>query len=163
MSKWRLITNINFADYKETRIWCHAFLIDMEPQPGFGNNIRQMRGLNYGGIPTCTFWIDPKSEILIQDVQGNTILMSHDGNDYNLGGIVVNAKNRAGEPLVIALGIDNFRGKIVIEDFENERPPFGDDLDNKILPHAGGQAYPRVEWTLIPSHFKQAQKEGIHG
>lgn len=156
MSKWRLITNISFADYKEARIWCHAFLIDMDPHRGFGDDIRQMRGLAYGGIPACTFWIDPKSEIHVEDTEGNTILMSHDGNDYNLGGVIVRAKNRCGEPLVIALGIDNFRGKIVIEDIESERPPFGDDLDEKILPHASGQAYPRVEWTVIPERFKRA-------
>lgn len=156
MNKWRLITNISFADYKGSRIWCHAFQIDMESRTGFGDSTRQMRGMNYGGIPTCTFWIDPKSEIQVQDALGNTILMSHDGNDYNLGGVVVKAKDRAGEPLVIALGIDNFRSKIVIEDVEGEGPLFGDDLDEKILPHAGGQAYPRVEWTMIPERFKKA-------
>lgn len=159
MNKWKLITNISFADYQGVRVWCHAFLIDIEPHRGLGSDIRQMRGLNYGGIATCTFWIDPKSEIQIQDAEGNTILMSHDGKDYNLGGVILKATGRGGEPIEIALGIDNFRGKVMIEDIEQECCPFGDEIDERILPHAGGQAYPRVEWTMIPSRFKKTLKE----
>lgn len=155
MGKWKLITNIKFADYKESRIWCHAFLIDMEAHRGFGDDIRQMRGLGYGGINSCTIWIRPDSEIRIQDTEGNTVLISHDGKNYNLGGVIVKATARDGHLLEIGLGIDNFRGNVVIEDIEQERPPFGDELDERILPHATGQAYPRVEWTMIPERFKR--------
>jgi hypothetical protein len=157
MHKWRLITNISFLDYQETRIWCHALLIDLEGRPGFGKDkIRQIRALGYGGLSACTFWIDPDSEIDLKDAEGNTVLLSHDGNQYNLGGMIVRAKSRDGKPLEFALGIDDFRGKMVVEDIERECFPDGDEFDERILPHAGGSAYPRVEWTMIPQRFKKA-------
>lgn len=159
MKKWRLVTNVSYLDYQEARIWCHALLIDLYARPGFGSNeIRQIRALTYGGLPVCTFWIQPDSEVNLTDAEGNTILMSHDGKQYNLGGMIVRAKKRDGSSLEFALGIDDFRGKMVIEEVEQEGAPFGDEIDERILPHAGGQAYPRVEWTTIPECFKTMAK-----
>lgn len=164
MSKYRLVTNVSYLDYQDTRIWCHALLINLEGHRGFGTeDIQQIRALTYGGLPVCTFWIQPDSEVDLKDAKGNTILMSHDGNHYNLGGMIVRARKRDGSPLEFALGIDDFRGKMVIEDIEQEGCPFGDQIDERILPHAGGQAYPRVEWTMIPSRFKPVMKEDSHG
>jgi hypothetical protein len=161
MGKWKLITNVSFADYQETRIWCHGFLIQMDGGPGFlSEPIRQMRAITYGGLNSATFWIKPDSEVQIFDAEGNTVLMSQDGNDYNLGGMIVRATGRDGKLLEIALGIDNFRGKMVIEDIEQEGCPFGDEIDERILPHAGGQAYPRVEWTMLPERFKRKATVG---
>jgi len=164
MGKYRLVTNVSFLDYQEARIWCHALLIDLDGHPGFmREDVRQIRALTYGGMPVCTFWIQPDSEVDLQDAQGNTILMSHDGNEYNLGGMIVRAKKRDGSPLEFALGIDDFRGKMVIEEIEQEGCPFGDQIDERILPHAGGSAYPRVEWTPIPAGLKGVVKGDNHG
>lgn len=161
MNKYKLITNISYADYEGVRIWCHGFLIQMTARDAFREHpIRQMHAQGYGGLNVCTFWIDPKSEIKLEDAEGNTVLLSHDGNAYNLGGLIVRATERGGKPLVIALGIDDFRGKIVIEDLEQESCPFGDEFDERVLPHAGGQAYPRVEWTMIPERFKKKPVSG---
>jgi hypothetical protein len=118
-----------------------------------------MRAITYGGLNSATFWIKPDSEIHLSDTEGNAILLSHDGNTYNLGGMIVRAIDRKGQPLEIGLGIDDFRGKMVVEDIEREGCPFGDEIDERILPHAGGQAYPRVEWTYIPARFKKAAKK----
>lgn len=159
MIKWKLITNVSFADIGEVRAWCHALLIDMEPHKGFGDSIRQIRGLSYGGLPTFTVWIDPKSEVEILDAHGNVVMMSHDGNAYNLGGCIVRAKARDGKMLEIGLGIDDFRGKMVIEDIEHESCPFGEEIDRRILPHAGGGAYPSVVWMPVPKYSNKKKVE----
>lgn len=158
MSKWKLITNVSFADCGGVRAWCHALLIDMKGRDGFFNEeIRQIRGLTYGGLPVFTIWIDPKSEIEFFDSSGSAVLLSHDGKAYDLGGIVVRAKGRDGKQVDIGLGIDNFRGKMVIEDIDQECAPFGDEIDERILPHAGGQAYPAAVWTMIPESMKKVK------
>lgn len=160
--KYKLITNVGFADYGDARMWCHALLIDMEAHEGLGDGIRQIRGLTYGGMPVFTLWIEPDSPIEIKDAKGDTILLSNDGNAYDLGGVVVSANGRDGKPLTVRLSIDNFRGKVVIEDVEQTGCPFGDEVDDRILPHAGGSAYPRVEWTLIPSRLKRPTQQISH-
>lgn len=163
MGRWKLVTNVKFLDYQEARIWCHALLIDMDVCRITSEPIRQIRGVGYGGLSACTFWIAPNSEIDLKDAEGNTVLLSHDGNAYNLGGMIVRATDREGKPLELALGTDNFRTKMVVEDIEQQSPPFGDEIDKRILPHASGQAYPRVEWTLIPPRLNPSLKEESRG
>lgn len=153
--KWKLVTNVGFADYRDARMWCHAFLIDMEGRKGFGDDIRQMRGLTYGGMPVFTVWIDTSSPVEIKDAEGNAVLMSNDGNTYNLGGLIVSAKGRDGAPVVVGLGIDDFKGKMVVEDVEQEGAPFGGEIDERILHHAGGKAYPSVVWKPIPDRTRK--------
>lgn len=145
--RWMFITNVGFVDFFGVRLWCNAIIIDEPTRDGRGGDIRQIRGLTWGGMDVFTMWISPpESEVEIIDAKGGRlIMMSNDGNNYNMdSGIII----KAGKQEIKAYQ-DDYKKPISIE--RNVAPvPFGDVVDEEILKYSGGINYPRVVWTRKP-------------
>lgn len=146
MKRFTVITNMSHVDIGGARLWCHALIVDNEARDGLGTkDLRQIRGSTWGGLDVFTIWIDPGAEISFRDHEGGQFVMMSDDGNYNLDSatiLVVDGKD------VLGISQDDHRQSLCME--QEDKVPFGDTLDVKLFPYAGGCAYPCVMWRSLP-------------
>lgn len=149
-----LLLNVGHVDYHGARLWCHAVYIDRLGKKLADTPSRQIRGLTYGGMPVFTCWLNPDDSVEVEALDGGKmLLLSHDGNTHPLdGGALVRVNGVA----TLAVLADDFRRPVEVRAWP-DRQPFGDELDELILPYCGGSNYPRPAWQPIPERFRRKQ------
>ncbi len=152
--KYTIFTNlraVHFEAITNMRIDVGMIQIDHDA-PTIGPSKRmELRGIQTGGLPTFSVFLDGEAPIKIESKNGGNFLLLSDSSDKPIpldGGVILKVTTEHGQELVLHLVAEDYRNpKIHIREIEVESCPFDEDVDREILKHWLGSGYPRIEWV----------------